>query len=116
MDTDEILAQFRENPLLAGITLSGGEPFLQAGILAPLAREIRKLGKNVITYTGFIFEEIPFRMSSATDAAELLSATDILIDGPYREELRDPELLFRGSSNQRVLELQNGTVVRDISR
>jgi anaerobic ribonucleoside-triphosphate reductase activating protein len=116
MDLDDMLAQIRDNPLLAGVTFSGGEPFLQAGVLSTLARAVRALSKTVITYTGFTFDELPARAPSPEDAAALLSLTDILVDGPYREEERDLELPFRGSRNQRILQLQDGALVRELPR
>ena len=57
-DTETLLREFRKNPLLAGVTLSGGEPFLQAAPLAGLAREIHALGKSVVTYTGYTIEQL----------------------------------------------------------
>jgi anaerobic ribonucleoside-triphosphate reductase activating protein len=107
-DVQSILTQFAGNPLLAGITFSGGEPFLQAVPLAFLAEQIKALGKNVFTYSGYTFEEL-LRLIN-TDSVlgpaveKLLFFTDTLVDGPYIEEQRDLTLLFRGSSNQRLLD------------
>jgi anaerobic ribonucleoside-triphosphate reductase activating protein len=103
-----ILDSFDENPLLAGITISGGEPFLQPEPLGFLAEQIKARGKNVFVYTGYTFEELHWLIK--TDPAlgqavtRLLSFTDTLIDGAYIEELRSALLLFRGSSNQRILD------------
>lgn len=81
-----------------GLTISGGEPFLQTEALAELVRTIRrKRDLGVIVYTGFTLEELNQR----PDAAGLLEQTDLLIDGPYIREL-DDGLSLRGSSNQRV--------------
>lgn len=101
---DELVARYRENPLLAGVTFSGGEPFLQAGALARLAARIHALGGTVITYTGFIFEELALRARKDAAIADLLEATDLLIDGPYMEALRSLDIAWRGSSNQRLLD------------
>ena len=92
---------FGENPLLSGITLSGGEPFMQPEPLVYMAQEVKKAGKTVITYTGYTLEQLAAKQADAV--RELLFLTDTLIDGPYIESLRDPDLQFRGSSNQRVL-------------
>ena len=101
---EELVARYAENPLLAGVTFSGGEPFLQAGPLAELADRIHALGGTVITYTGFIFEELAHRARRDAAIAALLDATDLLIDGPYMEALRSLDIAGRGSSNQRLLD------------
>lgn len=98
----EIVEMYKENPLLAGITFSGGEPFCQPDPLAILGEKIRQLGGNVVTYTGYWFDDL-LKGGMAAKAAPLLEVTDILIDGPYMENLRSLELRFRGSSNQRIL-------------
>ncbi|MDE7241442.1 MAG: radical SAM protein [Desulfovibrio sp.] len=101
---DELVARYRENPLLAGVTFSGGEPFLQARPLALLAGRIHALGGTVITYTGFVFEDLAARARKDAAVAALLEATDLLIDGPYMEALRSLDIAWRGSSNQRLLD------------
>lgn len=99
LDTDEIISAIKKNPLLNGITLSGGEPFLQIAPALEIAKATKNLGLNVWCYTGYKFENIP------ADAAELLENIDVLVDGEYIEELRDLELNFCGSKNQRVIDL-----------
>ncbi len=103
-----LLQQVAENPLLAGVTLSGGEPFLQAGPLARLAREVRGLGKSVVVYTGYRYEQLRRMADEEGAIRDLLEATDLLVDGPYIEALRDLDLLYRGSANQRLLRLRDG--------
>lgn len=102
---EEIYKKFVENPLLSGITFSGGEPFCQPEPLYYLGLKIKELKKNIVVYTGYTLEQLEKLQESNPFIASLLSITDILIDGPYVEELRDLELLFRGSSNQRILYL-----------
>lgn len=109
-----IFSRFSENPLLAGITLSGGEPFLQPAPLLELARRVRRSGKNVVVYSGYTLEQLCARAASSPDIAALLRCTDILVDGPYIEAERDLELLFRGSRNQRMLRLRDGEVVETL--
>lgn len=103
----EVLDMVNENPLLDGITLSGGEPFEQAEALATLAKEVKKLGLNVITYTGYTFEEIVEEISKNknTSKGHLLEQTDCLIDGPFELEKRNLMLPFRGSDNQRIIDV-----------
>lgn len=96
---------------IAGLTLLGGEPFEpenQAALL-PLARSVklRFPTKGIWAYTGFTLEELLHGGSAKTDAtAELLSQIDVLVDGPFVQELRDISLVFRGSSNQRLINLK----------
>lgn len=98
-----VVAELDENPLLTGLTLSGGEPFLQPGALLPLARAAHARGLDVWSYTGFTLEEL--RAQGDTDVDALLEELDVLVDGDYREELRDLTLHFRGSRNQRIIDL-----------
>ena len=99
VDTAEIVADFKKNPLLRGVTLSGGEPLLQIAPALELAMNAKYLGLDVWLYTGFKFEEIP------NAAAELLKFVDVVVDGEYLETQRDLTLDFRGSRNQRVIYL-----------
>ena len=96
-----------------GVTFSGGEPFLQAVALAEVAIAARQLGWDVVTYTGFTYEELIKDGSDGVKA--LISASDILIDGKYIHELRSTNLQFRGSSNQRLIDIaatqKNGRIV-----
>ena len=92
-----------QNPLLTGVTYSGGEPFLQCAPLAELAREIHAAGLDIWSYSGYTLEELQARHDKATD--DLLAEVDVLVDGVYVEELRDLTLHFRGSSNQRVIDM-----------
>ena len=98
---DEILDQIQRNPLLGGITFSGGEPFLQSANLAKIARICHKWNLTVTTYTGYLYEDII--ASDNTDWQTLLRETDLLVDGPFVQELATTTLPFRGSSNQRVI-------------
>ena len=103
--TEAILAEVDANPLLAGITFSGGEPFMQPAPLARLAREIHARGLTVWSYTGFTLEELQQRCNPAINA--LLAEVDVLIDGRFLEEQRDLTLAFRGSSNQRIIDMHH---------
>lgn len=103
MEAGEVLRLFREDPLLAGITFSGGEPFLQPGPLVWLAKEVHAMGRNVCAFSGYTYEQLLELGLSNPDVAALLDELDFLIDGPYVEALRDLELDYRGSSNQRFL-------------
>ena len=102
---DALLNEIRRDPLLSGVTFSGGEPFSQAGAFAALARRIRALGLNVLVYTGWTYEQLCDGAAAHPDWTELLDAADYLVDGPFLLEERDLTLQFRGSRNQRLLDL-----------
>lgn len=102
-DTDRIFEAFRENPLYRGITFSGGEPFCQPKPLKALADRVHGIKKDVTVYTGWTYEALCAMHDPDVDA--LLSVCDVLVDGPFIEAQRDPELLFRGSVNQRLIDM-----------
>lgn len=106
IEIDEIVDMVKGNPLLDGITLSGGEPFLQGKACAILANKIKNMGLNVITYTGYTFEEIIKEMEINQSWRELLLATDILIDGKFDINEKSLLLKFRGSKNQRIIDVK----------
>lgn len=99
-----LLARILENPLLSGVTFSGGEPFSQAEGFACLAGLVHKAGLNVVTFTGYTYEELLAQNNPSVN--RLLSETDLLIDGPFIKAQKDLTLLFRGSANQRLLHMQ----------
>lgn len=105
VDTSDLLAKIRANPLLDGVTFSGGEPFCQAKALADLGREIKSLGLNIVTYTGYTFEKL-YADRRKNGWGELLDVTDYLVDGPFILAQKDWEIRFRGSSNQRYIDCQ----------
>jgi anaerobic ribonucleoside-triphosphate reductase activating protein len=98
------MAMVKRNPLCKGITLSGGEPFAQAGPeMIEFVQLARAAGYEVASYTGYTFEEL---FQNGTEAQkQLLSLLDILIDGPFLQEQLTLELRFRGSRNQRILNI-----------
>ncbi|MCL2203461.1 MAG: anaerobic ribonucleoside-triphosphate reductase activating protein [Defluviitaleaceae bacterium] len=89
---------------IRGVTFSGGEPFLQAGELAQIAIEAKRTGWDVCTFTGYTYEELLEREDP--DIQALLKHTDYLVDGPYIHEKREIGLKFRGSTNQRVIDME----------
>jgi anaerobic ribonucleoside-triphosphate reductase activating protein len=101
MTTEQIMKIIEADPY-ANVTFSGGDPMYQASGFAELAREIHKrTNKDIWCYTGFTFESL-----INPEQRELLELLDVLVDGPFIEKLRDTDLLFRGSSNQRLIDVQ----------
>jgi anaerobic ribonucleoside-triphosphate reductase activating protein len=148
--TEELMEKVRANPLLTGVTLTGGEPFDQAAALVELAGQVRAAGLSVWAYSGYSFEElaglaadaagllglaaelpaatagqVPAAAAGPTEATagltaaaaaaagqvpspaagELLRNIDVLVDGPYLEAQRDLDLQWRGSANQRLVDV-----------
>ena len=103
-DTEDILAAAAENPLLDGITLSGGDPFLPPVPCLALAEGAHKIGLNVWTYTGYTWEAL--WEENAPEKIALLKETDVLVDGPFLLAERSLELRFCGSRNQRLIDVK----------
>lgn len=115
VDIEDLFREICENPLLKGVTFSGGEPFCQPRPLAALARLIHTRKLDITTYTGYVYDTLCNKHDPDIDA--LLNETDVLIDGPFLETEKDLTLLFRGSRNQRVIDMDRtrraGHVVSD---
>ena len=102
MTVEQLMRIITADPYTQGVTFSGGDPMYQAAGFAELARHIhRRTQKDVWCYTGFTFESLIH-----DDQRELLSELDVLVDGPFVQAQHDPDLLFRGSSNQRIIDVQ----------
>ncbi len=93
------------------VTFSGGDPLLQIEPLIQLAARIRQAGKSIWCYTGYVFEDIAHLKSYR----RLFSYVDVLVDGPFCQSLRDVSLLFRGSSNQRLIHLPSTLATGQVS-
>ena len=107
VSVERILEEFYKNPLLKGITISGGEPILQAKALIPLLKDIKGGNKSVnydvVLYTGYLVETLLKMADPVID--ELLSYCDIVIDGRFIQAEKDLTLTFRGSRNQRIIDM-----------
>lgn len=103
-ELQKILDAFDADPLLQGITLSGGEPFEQAAALLPLAQAVRRRGKDVVAFSGYTFEALLEKGRYDPAITELLSLCCLLIDGRFELSQRDLSLRFRGSRNQRLID------------
>lgn len=102
MDEETIFQIVRSNPLCRGVTFSGGEPFAQAAGFTKLAQLLKHEGYEVAAYTGYTFEDL---LSGSSEQSALLSQLDILIDGPFLLTQKSLEVPFRGSKNQRILDV-----------
>lgn len=106
VDVDEIVQKIDGDPLLKGITLSGGEPFMQAKTLSSMIKKINNKNLNIITYSGFTYEQLLEKANDENCFLELLNQTDILIDGKFELNNKKEDLKFRGSSNQRAIDVK----------
>ena len=103
MEEERLVEIVKANPLCRGVTFSGGEPFAQAEAFAKLAKLLKAKGYEVASYSGYTFEEL-LRGTEAQKA--LLSSIDILIDGRFIQAQKSLEIAFRGSRNQRILDVK----------
>lgn len=106
VDIEFIMESIHKNPLLDGITFSGGEPFEQAEGFAELAGHSRQMGLHVMTYTGYTYEEIMDNSIKRSGWDHLLENNDILVDGRFDLGKRSLLLKFKGSENQRVIDVK----------
>lgn len=105
-DIPAILAEVQSDPLLQGVTFSGGEPFCQPAPLCAIARAVKGMGKDLVVYSGYTLEQLLELGKEDPAVLELLRLCDTLIDGPYIQAQRDLTLRYRGSANQRVIDLR----------
>lgn len=111
MTTDEVMKIIVADPY-ANVTFSGGDPMYQAEGFTELARAIRsQTQKTIWCYTGFTFEAIV----KIPRYRQLLDEIDVLVDGPFVKSLRDEDLLFRGSSNQRLIDVPASLVKGEVA-
>lgn len=104
-ELQKILDEIDKNPLLFGVTFSGGEPFCQAKEFNELGRAIKERGLDIIAYSGYTLEQLQEMTKENKDIGDLLDSIDYLIDGPFILEERDLTLKFRGSRNQRIIHM-----------
>jgi len=103
VDPQAIVTEILANPLLSGVTFSGGEPFCQPAPLADIARAVHAAGLDVVAYSGYTLEQLVAMSQEDPAISDLLDQVDLLIDGPFILAERDLTLQFRGSHNQRLL-------------
>lgn len=107
-DTIQEIIEAMNHDYITGLSLLGGEPFElinQKGLL-PLLKKVKEVypEKTIWTYSGFLYDEL--KEMDYPETKEILSLIDVLVDGKFVESLKDPNLYFRGSSNQRVIDMK----------
>lgn len=102
---DELSQNILNHPLIEGVTFSGGDPFEQADKFATLAEILKQQGLNIWCYTGYTYETILQSLNEKVGWSKLLHTLDVLVDGPFDQASYDPNLKFRGSSNQRIIDV-----------
>ena len=102
-DVGKILDEMFQNPILSGVTFSGGEPFCQAEALVPIAEVIKEKGKHLMIYTGYLLEQLQEMSNPAVK--RLLELADVIVDAPFILAEKNLTLSFRGSENQRVIDM-----------
>lgn len=114
-DMDELIKDVINNPMLRGVTFSGGDPLERAEDFAYMAEAFKKKNLNIWCYTGYKFEDIINNLDNNKGWRLLLSNIDVLVDGRFEEQNKKDGLRFRGSTNQRIIDvpnsLKNGEVI-----
>lgn len=114
VDTDDLFDEMMADPLIKGVTFSGGDPFEQPAPLAELAAKVHAAGRDVIAYTGYTYEQLLAKSASEPAVMALLRDTDTLIDGRFIKEQLNLELKFRGSENQRVIDVPKSLATGEV--
>lgn len=109
-DIDELVEDIRKNPMLKGVTFSGGDPFEQADKFAYIAIKIKEIGLNIWCYTGYNFEYILQHETEHEGWKSLLENIDVLVDGKFEEDKKADNIKYRGSSNQRIIDVKESLI------
>lgn len=102
---DDIVEDIKKDPILKGVTISGGDPFMQAGKVCKLLDKLDKK-LSVMVYTGFTYEYLLKNANENNNYLELLKRIDVLVDGKFVKSLMDENLMYKGSSNQRSIDVK----------
>lgn len=105
-DMDELIKEVKDNPMLKGVTFSGGDPFERAEEFAYMAKSFKEQGLNIWSYTGYTYEFIMNSLDNRPEWGEFLKHIDILVDGRFDQDRIDETIRFRGSRNQRIIDVQ----------
>lgn len=102
---DVVMAEIESNKLIQGVTLSGGEPFDQPAPCAEIARRCKAAHLSVWAYSGYLYEDLMEKAKTDPDIESLLATIDVLVDGPFVQSMHSYELKWRGSRNQRLIDM-----------
>ena len=105
-DMDEIIKDIIENPMIKGVTFSGGDPLEQADKFSYIAKALKEHDLNIWCYTGYTFEYILDHQNENLGWCDLLKYIDVLVDGKFKQDKKAEGLKFRGSSNQRIIDVK----------
>lgn len=106
LDMDTLVKDVKDNPFLRGVTFSGGDPLEQADKFAYIAKNVKESGLSVWSYTGYKFEYILEHQDERKGWRELLQNLDVIVDGKFEQQMQRPGLKFRGSANQRIIDVK----------
>lgn len=110
--TEDIYEKIRANGLIHAVTFSGGEPFEQPCACAELAKRLKDDGYNIWAYTGYLFEDLLEMAANDICILQLLENVDVVVDGPYIESLHSYDAHWRGSTNQRIIDVPSSLSAR----
>ena len=113
-ELDELIKYTLDNPILRGVTFSGGDPWEQADKFAYMAKAFKENGLNVWSYTGYTYEYIMENKDKRVGWTDLLSNIDVLVDGRFDEDKQQDGLKFRGSTNQRLIDVKESLRLNEI--
>lgn len=111
-DMDKLIKDVLDNPFINGVTFSGGDPFERAEEFSYMAKDFQENGKNVWCYTGYTFEYILENLDKRKGWRELINNIDVLVDGKFEIDKKEDGLRFRGSSNQRIIDVKKSLEAR----
>ena len=106
-DVEDLIKDIKGNPLLKGITFSGGDPLEQADKFAYIAVKAKETGLDIWSFTGYSYEHILENAQKRTGWKEFLNSIDVLVDGKFISELQDDGLRYKGSTNQRIIDVKD---------
>lgn len=111
---EDIINKIKKDVLIDGVTFSGGDPFEQAKAFSEIAKATHQMKLNVWCYTGYTFEYLLKHKKEREGWSALLEEIDVLVDGKFEESLYDPNLKFKGSSNQRIIDVKESLLKNEI--
>lgn len=106
MDMDKIIKDIKNNPFIKGVTFSGGDCLEQADKFAYMGKKLKELGLNIWCYTGYTYEYILENKDRRAGWSDLLDNIDVLVDGKFQQDKQDSALRYKGSSNQRIINIK----------